>query len=488
MRRPPLRDVLLALGLGVLAASGQAPLGAWFVAVPALAVLIWRVARTESPVWTAWFGGAGHFLAALSWIVSPFLIAPERHGWMAPFALLLMGFGLALFWAVAGWLSARAATPARRAFGFTLALTATEIARGYLFTGFPWAQPGHIWIDTPVAQAAACIGPNGLTLVTLMLAALPAAIGWRGGIAAACALAMAWGGGLWRLSLPEPEAPGVTLRLVQPNAEQHLKWDPENAERLFDLQLAYTAALPRPDLVIWPETALPYLLEPGEGAAAAVASVAQGVPVAVGAQRLEGEAAFNSLAVIGAGGQVQALYDKHHLVPFGEYVPLAEMAFDLLGLRAFAAQQGYGYASGPGARVLDLGDLGQVLPLICYEAVFPQDLRAAPDRPGWLLQITNDAWFGTLTGPFQHAAQSRLRAVEQGLPLVRVANTGVTQIVDARGRVTAGLDFGIAAYLDAALPGALPATPYSRFGEWPLLLLLAGLVLAAFRPLRQAAA
>ncbi|MBC7740378.1 MAG: apolipoprotein N-acyltransferase, partial [Candidatus Saccharibacteria bacterium] len=137
-------------------------------------------------------------------------------------------------------------------------------------------------------------------------------------------------------------------------------------------------------------------------------------------------------------------------------------------------------SAGVGPAVLDLGGkLGQVLPLICYEAVFPQDLRGTV-RPGWLLQITNDAWFGTWTGPFQHAAQARLRAVEQGLPLVRVANTGVTQVVDARGRVTASLPFGTEGFLDAALPGALPATPYARWGEGPLLVLLVGLCAALF--------
>jgi apolipoprotein N-acyltransferase len=163
-------------------------------------------------------------------------------------------------------------------------------------------------------------------------------------------------------------------------------------------------------------------------------------------------------------------------VPFGEYIPFGDVMYDWFGLVAFAAQEGNGYSAGPGPAVLDLGPgLGKVLPLICYEAVFPQDLRAAPERANWILQITNDAWFGEWTGPYQHLAQAQLRAVEQGLPFVRVANTGVSALIDARGRVVESLPLGEAGYLDVVLPGALAAPPYARWGEGPVLLLLVGL-------------
>ena len=480
-----MRALLTSLGpaflLGLLAATGQAPLGAWYLALPAFAGIVWQVATAKAArtaAARAWAAGTGQFLAALSWIVSPFFVEPEVNGWMAPFALILMAGGLALFWALAGGIAGRVEGRARRAFTFAAILAGAEALRGVIFTGFPWALPGHVWIDTPVAQAAAFVGANGLTLLTLLIAALPVAFGLRGGLAAALLLAAVYGGGALRLAAPEPAASGLVFRLVQPNAEQHLKWDPEQAERLYRLQTDYTAAMPRPDLVIWPETALPYLYAPGGSAAQGVAEAAQGVPVALGVQRLEGEAAFNSLAVIGAGGAELALYDKAHLVPFGEYMPFGDRLFQWFGIRAFAAREGFGYAAGPGPRVLDLGPLGRVLPMICYEAVFPAGAQVAGQRPDWLLQVTNDAWFGTLTGPFQHAAQARLRAVEQGLPLVRVANTGVTQMVDARGRVTHALDFGVAGWVDAPLPGPLPPTPYARFGETPFLLSLVAICLA----------
>ena len=193
--------------------------------------------------------------------------------------------------------------------------------------------------------------------------------------------------------------------------------------------------------------------------------------------------------MVGAGGAVTAIYDKHHLVPFGEYIPFGDLVFRLTGIAAFAAQEGFGYSAGTGPAVLDLGPrLGRALPLICYEAVFPGILRAAPARADWILQITNDAWFGTLTGPWQHYALARLRATEQGLPLVRVANTGVTAVVDAHGRAVVAMGLGRRGFLDARLPAALPPTPYARLGEWPLggvlLAGFAGLLLWRRRPAR----
>ena len=234
-------------------------------------------------------------------------------------------------------------------------------------------------------------------------------------LAAAVALAAAWTHGAWTLSQPLPDGPGATVRLVQPNAEQALKWDPELARRFLDRLLDATAAAPDgtapPDLVIWPETALPYLFEYHPELAPMIAEAAQGATVALGVQRAEEGRYWNSLAVIEPDGTVSQTYDKHHLVPFGEYMPLGDLAHEWFGLSAFAAQHGAGYTAGTGPKLLDFGPvMGRALPLICYEAVFPQDLRGT-GRPDWLLQITNDAWFGTLSGPFQHADQARLRAI-----------------------------------------------------------------------------
>lgn len=462
-------------------ALGQVPLGLWMLAVPALAALMAQIVRASGlrqAAWTGLLGGAGYFALALNWIVEPFLVDAPRYGWMAPFALVLMAVGLALFWAGAAALARLSARPVA---ALVVSLTAVELARGYVLTGFPWALIGHVWIGTPVAQLAALAGPTGLTLLTCGAAALLSRLRLVSVVPGLALIALGWGYGLWVLSQPDPAPRGVMLRLVQPDADQEGKWDPDKAQLYLDRLLAFTSASPRVDLVIWPETALPYVMERDPELAQIIADAGGGASVAVGRQRVVGRQGWNTLTVYGPGGVEIASYDKHHLVPFGEYLPLGDLAYDLFGIAAFAAQTGHSYTAGPGPRLLDLGArLGRVLPLICYEAVFPQDLRGTV-RPDWLLQVTNDAWFGKLSGPFQHEAQARLRAIEQGLPLVRVANTGVTEVVDARGRVTASLPFGTVASLDAALPGALPATPYSRAGETPVLLLLAGAAALAFR-------
>jgi apolipoprotein N-acyltransferase len=473
--------------LGALAAVGQAPLDWWFASLPALgglyALILAQHARgIWAGTWAAWLGGAGYFCAALSWIISPFLVEADTYAWMAPFALLLMGFGLALFWGLAAYIGLRAARPA---LGLAVALGAAELARGYVLTGFPWALLGHIWIDTPVAQWAAVVGPSGLALLSTLLAAAIAAGAIWGRVAGGAGLAALWAFGAWGLMQPMPADTAVTVRLVQPNAAQSLKWDEAQARVFYDRLIAATSAQPTPDVVIWPETALPYMQEYNPDLPRLMAQAAGGATLIYGRQRIDGNRGYNSLSVLSPDGVELALYDKHHLVPFGEYIPFGDLAYDWFGLTAFAAQVGNGYTAGTGPTVIDLGPFGKMLPLICYEAVFPQDLRAGT-RPDWLLHATNDAWFGTISGPFQHAAQARLRAIEQGLPMLRVANTGVTAVYDARGRLRADLPFGTQGHLDVALPAPISATIYAQAGELPVLVLLALCALLALaRPKRR---
>ena len=469
---------------GAAVALGQAPLSAWYLALPAL---VWALSRivsaptTAQAAWAGWFVGAGYFAASLNWIVSPFFVDPWVYGWMAPFAVVLMAFGLGLFWAAAA--GAAAVLPVRnRPLALAACLGAAEMVRGVVLTGFPWALVGHFWHDWPVVQAVALVGATGLTVLTLAVAVLPL-LHRRAGTTALVgmvALATVWG---WqREAGPDPDGRMVRLRLVQPNAEQHLKWDPEQAQILFQRQLDLTRAGTPADLTIWPETSVPYLLEYSPEVGPIISGASGGAKVAIGIQRVEGDRGWNSLRVIEGAGEVTATYDKFHLVPFGEYMPLGDLMQDWFGIGAFAAQVGNGYSAGTGPVVLDLGPkLGRVLPLICYEAVFPGIPRGVNTRPDWMLQITNDAWFGTLTGPFQHFEQSRLRAIEMGLPLLRVGNTGVTAVIDARGNVRDRLPFGITGSLDvASIPGALSATPYALWGDWPAILALFGLFLLAW--------
>lgn len=475
---------MLAALLGAVMALGQAPWAFWWLAVPALTLLVALIAaerRLPQAIWLGWTGGAGYFAAGLFWIVEPFFVDVVRHGWMAPFALVFLSFGMALFWGLAAGIGAIGRSTGARAIGFALGLTATDLLRGYIFTGFPWALVGHVWIGTPVAQAAAYIGPVGLTALTAFAAALPVLARGTGKQAGLAVLAVVSLGGLWsaatqRMAKPEPPRdPAIRVRLIQPNAAQHLKWRGDMWRTFLDRQMEQTAGPAEAplDLVVWPETAVPFLLDQSGGFFSAAAGASSGVPVAVGIQREEGLRFFNSLAIADGEGRVFAVYDKWHLVPFGEYIPYGDILANF-GITAFAAREGNGYSPGPGAQVLDLGPAGRVLPLICYEAVFPQDLRVKGDRPDWILQITNDSWFGNIAGPYQHLAQARLRAIEQGLPLLRAANTGVTAVIDAKGRVLASLPLNTQGVLDAEVPPALAPTLYARTGDLPATILAIG--------------
>ncbi|MGB3148453.1 MAG: apolipoprotein N-acyltransferase [Paracoccaceae bacterium] len=463
----------LPLLAGVAVAPGQAPFGFWALSLVGLALLVWLVASAPSPALRlarGWWAGVGYFALALFWIIEPFLVLPEQDGWMAPFALVFMAAGMALFWGGAAVAAGLGTGLRSRALGFALGLGLADLARSYLFTGFPWALVGHIWIDTPLSQLLAYVGPIGLSALTALVAGLPVMMPRMAGLGlATLTLAIGWGAGQWRLDLPDPERDtNIRVRLVQPNAIQRQKWDPGMwdvfVERLMD-DTAAPAEQPL-DLVIWPETAVPYLLLDAGPLLAEAAQASGGVPLVLGIQRDEGMRYYNSIAFVDGQGLVGQIHDKAHLVPFGEYVPFGDLLAKV-GISAFAAQEGNGYSPGPGLQLLDLGKAGRVLPLICYEAICPQDLRAAAGRADWILQVTNDGWFGAYQGPFQHLALARMRAIEQGLPFLRAANTGISVVIDAKGRIQSSLGLGEQGRLDADVPGAMPRTYYTRFGDIP---------------------
>lgn len=456
---------------GAVAATGHAPFNLWPLALLGLTGLAWIVAAADggrNKAVAAWFGGVGYFAVSLFWIIEPFYVDSDRHGWMAPFAIVLVATGFALFWALAGWLSARTGGGA---IGWALSLSLAEILRGHVLTGFPWALPGYIWTETPAIMGASVVGPYGLTTLTLILAALPVAtprkvIATLVALLAIAAL-VAWG----RAAQMPSEAHVGVIRVVQPNAPQHEKWDPARANVFLRRQLLATSA-PGNDvaLVIWPESALQYRLDKAGTILKRMANAAGGTPVVFGVDRVDGRRRFNAMVQIDADGSVTDIYDKVHLVPFGEYVPFGGLA-ERVGIRGFAARDGFGYSAGSDVPLIDT-PLGRALPMICYETIFPGHVRRAGERPDYLLQITNDAWFGTISGPFQHLQQARFRAVEQGLPLVRSANTGVSAVIGPDGRILDSLPLGESGFVDVPLPAPRPATIYARTGDLPVVLLL----------------
>ncbi len=470
----PLYRLLICAVLGAFAALGQEPWGIWPATIVGLAASFgfFVIARSwAQAAWTGWAFGTGYFMLALSWIVEPFLVDVARHGWMAPFALLGLSGGLALFWGAA-FAVARGCGGAAAAWiaSFTLA----EAARGYVLTGFPWAQPGHVWIDTPVLQSAGYTGSLGLTVILLLAAVSVWCIAsgrWVSGGAGLALIAAVWGAGTVLPPAMQISKDAPVVRLIQPNAPQHEKWNPEKVQLFFDRQIEFTRTGARPDLIVWPETAVPVTLNRAGPTLNVIAEAAGGVPVVLGIRRFEGMRLFNSLVLLDESGAVDSIYDKHHLVPFGEYIPYGDQ-LGQFGIRGMAAGEGDGFSAGPGAQVIQLGQLGRALPLICYEGVFPQDVASAPGRADFMLLITNDAWFGAVSGPYQHLAQARLRSVEQGLPMIRVANTGVSAMIDPWGQIIAEIPLGEAGWSDAPLPSPRPPTVYAASGDLPLFALL----------------
>ncbi|EAR50894.1 Nitrilase/cyanide hydratase and apolipoprotein N-acyltransferase [Oceanicola granulosus HTCC2516] len=476
------RTWLAPLALGGAASLGQVPFGLWPLTLLALAGILHlglTAPTTRAALIRGWMAGFGYLLVGLHWLVEPFMVDAARDGWMAPFALVLLSGSLALYWGVA-FLAARFGV-----FALAAAVTAAEYARGLLFTGFPWGLPGHVWIDTPVAQLARLAGPHGLTLLTLFLAALPLALPrhlprYAPPLVAALAVAAVYGASaLWSSATPAPRAgaDAPLVRIVQPNAPQDEKWQPGKADLFFRRALDLTAEdAARPDLVVWPETSVPYFYEYAPEALEQVADAAGGAPAVVGIQRYENPRYFNSMILVGPDGAAQSIYDKAHLVPWGEYVPFADL-LGRFGIHGLAAQDGGGYTPGEAGDQIVIPGIGNALPLICYEGIFAAEINAADPRPRLLLLITNDAWFGEFAGPQQHFAQARLRAIEQGLPMVRAANTGISGLIDARGGVLETIPLGVAEARDVALPPAAAPTLYTIVGDWLALGVIAATLL-----------
>ncbi|MEM7320595.1 MAG: apolipoprotein N-acyltransferase, partial [Pseudomonadota bacterium] len=456
-RRPLWQLICAGVALGVVAALGLAPLFWWPATLIALLLAGVLFIHSRTRIRAAVLGmafGVGYFAHALIWIVEPFLVDFERYGWMAPFAIVLSAAGLALFWAAAFWV---AYLPGRQAPSRVWLLIATwslaEFARAHIFTGFPWGNFAQIWVDSDVALLLSVLGPQGLSVLTVAVPLCSAsALSERrsGPVMTSVLLTTACLAGVFQIQAQAPKIleTGQTVRLVQPNAPQHQKWDPDHIATFFWRQIEYTTQGPRPDLVVWPETSVPVWLESADDTLAKIAEAAQGSKVIIGIQRGEGGKIYNSMVHLGRDGQIAGIYDKHHLVPFGEYVPFGNLMASF-GIHGFATNQGQGFSAGPGPQILNLEGIGKALPLICYEAVFPQDVLASAERPDVLLQITNDAWFGEQSGPYQHLAQARMRAIEQGLPMIRVANTGVSAMIDPLGRIVESLPLGTAGYVDA---------------------------------------
>ncbi|HEX8164372.1 MAG TPA: apolipoprotein N-acyltransferase [Beijerinckiaceae bacterium] len=505
---------LVAFAGGAFGALAMPPFGILPALAVSLTVAVWLIdgAATSgrfggastfvSAAAAGWWWGFGYFVAGLWWLGAAFLVEADQFAWALPFGVLGLPACLAAFPAL-GFALARAlwSPGPGRLFAFAFGLTAAEWLRGSLFTGFPWNTPGmalgqNLWL----MQGASVVGLYGLTVLAVLIGASPAVLGteagrrrWAAPALGLSALALLAAFGAWRVPKAEtPTVAGVKLRIMQPNLPQDAKFRPENRDEIMRRYLAISDRATAPGSggvadathLIWPESAFPFLLHRDARALAQIAALLPpGVTLVTGAARAEeplpGEERlrfYNSIQVVSDDGTILATYDKSHLVPFGEYFPhVLDAALRGLGLRQFVHVPG-GFEAAERRKALAVPGLPPVAATVCYEAIFPGEAVPEGARPGLILNVTNDAWFGITPGPHQHYAQARLRAVEEGLPLVRAANNGISAVVDPYGRALGLLPLGVDGVLDAGLPAAIWPTSFSNLGRilFTALLLLCG--------------
>lgn len=472
---------------GAIAALAFSPINALPLFAVGVVALIWAAetaSRRRSAFAIGWWWSFGHCLAGFFWIANSFLIDPVRFGWMVPPVIAGLAAYIALYPALAvamAW--HRGASPLARVLLLAATWTIAEWLRGHVFTGFPWNLAAYVWSFNPaMMQSVALWGSWGLSLLTILLAGLLSLMGRgsrrtdlrAGGVFVLLLLAL-YGYGTWRLmegdrAQANAVETGVTLRLVQGNIDQWEKLTGAHRDRDIAQHLKLSTTMPGLDAVravIWPETAATVFLDRSADWRAYVAAAAPpGGLLITGTLRGdppqgEPERYWNSLAVIDPQGRIVATADKFHLVPLGEYVPLRDILGPFIGKLTAGAGD---FSAGPGPVTVRAPGLPPFSPLICYEVIFPGAVLDPSDRPDWLLNVTNDGWFGRSPGPFQHFASARFRAVEEGLPLARAANTGISAMVDPYGKVVAALPLGTEGALDVFLPAPLAPTLFARTG------------------------
>jgi len=511
------RRLLIAFAAGAITALALPPFSVWpapFLTFPVLVWLIDGAAGGGSPVRSAavvgWWFGFGYFLAGLYWVGHAFLVDAQTFGWLLPFAVVLLPAGLALFpafgLALARLLWSRGAG---RVLALAAALTAAEWLRGHLLTGFPWNAFGYALVTPlPLAQTGALIGLWGLTFIAVAVYASLAVLGddpadtkrrWLAPALSLLVLAAMTGYGAVRLwGEPTAYVDNVRLRIMQPNLQQDDKFKYSQRQAVMSRYLALSNRANGPQAtgiadvthLIWPESAFPFFLTREADALAQIASLLpEGTVLITGAIRAPETApsaavtrAYNSIYVIDHDGSVLAVYDKVHLVPFGEYLPFQAL-MERLGFMQLTKVAG-GFIPGDRRRILTVPRAPSLLPLICYEIIFPGAAAPPGERAGWMLNLTNDGWFGISPGPYQHLQQARLRAIEEGLPVVRAANTGISAVIDPLGRIVRSLPLGTEGLLDAPLPRPIVTVPpYARMGDIPTALIVAVVVVALLRRL-----
>ena len=509
------RRALVALAAGGVSALALAPFDAWPVLLFTFPVLVWlvdgaaagRLGGVPSAAIAGWWFGFGYFLAGLYWVGYAFLVDAKTFGWLLPVAVVALPAGMACYTglglALARLLWTRGPT---RLIALAVALTAAEWLRGHLLSGFPWNVYGYALTGPLVlAQTAALIGIWGLTFIAVAVFASPAVLTdepadtrrrWLPLALGMILLAALAGYGAMRLSrTPTAFVDGVRLRIMQPNLQQDQKFNYSAKQKVMSqyIELSDRSTGPQSAGVrdathlIWPESAFPFVLTREPDALAQIAALLPpGTVLITGAVRApelppgrKVERAYNSIYVIDHDGSILSVYDKLHLVPFGEYLPFQDF-LEKLGLMQLTKLPG-GFIAGERRRPMEVPRAPSMLPFVCYEIIFPGEVMPNGARPGWLINLTNDGWFGISSGPYQHLQQARVRTIEQGLPLVRAANTGISAVIDPLGRVIKSLPLGTEGVMDAALPRPVDAPLYARTGDGGVALVIGAALIMIIR-------
>ncbi len=505
----------IAFVAGAASALAMAPINAWPILFVTFPVMVWlidgsgagKLGGIPAAALSGWWFGFGYFIAGLYWIGYAFLVDAETFAWLLPFAVAGLPALLALFMAL-GFALARLiwTRDATRILALAAALTVSEWLRGHILSGFPWNTFGYALTEPlALAQTASLIGIWGLTFLAIAIFASPATLIDDRGLTrrpglpllASLAILIAMGAyGTLRLSAhPTHLVDKVKLRLMQPDLQQDVKFNYSAKKAVMEKYLALSDRATGPHstgvkdatILIWPESAFPFFLTREADAMAQIADfLPPGTTLITGAVRppdvpagMKITRAYNSIYIIGDDGTVLSFYDKLHLVPFGEYLPF-QSAMEKLGFVQLTKMRG-GFIPGTRRRAMDVPNAPKVLPLICYEAVFSGAVVPHGERPGWIVNVTNDGWFGISSGPYQHLQQARLRAIEEGLPLVRAANTGVSAVIDPVGRVIGHLTLGSEGVLDSGLPAAIAQPLFTRTGDLPVAVFVALSALVVLR-------
>ena len=497
------KRIIIPLVAGLLTSLSMAPFDLFFLPFFMFPVLVWLLDGAASDpaehiisrFWSGfkpgfWFG-FGYFVGGIWWVGSALLVEADEFAWALPLAVFALPAVLACFWGSAtGIARIFWAGNARRLFLLAACFAIFEYLRGHVASGLPWNSISYAAYFTPVTmQSASVLGIYGMTAFAVFTYSalgiiVPSAKAQTGMRIPVLGLALVFvishvGFGIWRLpDEPSPINPEVTMRLVQPNIAQADKWQPEKEAEIFNKLMSLSTSqgptgrvgLSGTKLLIWPEAAFPFILTERRDALSSIAAMLPPeTTLLTGALRVEAAASgdgrpfvFNSVYAVDTDGEIVSASDKVHLVPFGEYLPFQDLA-ESVGLQQLTQLKG-GFEPGSRRQTIFQENIPGFLPLVCYEIIFSGDLFTGQKRPEWILNLTNDAWFGNTPGPYQHARQARLRSVEEGLPLVRAANSGISGVFDAYGRQKLQLSLSRAGVLDAPLPMKIEPTIHARYG------------------------